>query len=342
MNEHERAEGQAVSTNASGSANAVAQEIGASLAKARAAQGLSIHDVGARLKVPAQKVDAIESGNVDALPDLTFAKGLMRAYARLLQVDIDALLARFHAQAAPPAPEVAIRRQGSLNASFDDRRRFRSSGTSGTGGRWVWLALVAAVVCAGALFGVDHVKQWLDAREQQLTESGVETAVEAEAGTSGTSGTVTAVLPHVMGGAASEAPGAMTGTDGATTGTANASATLATPLAPVTAGTPATPNEAAATAASAAAAPATAAAASSSGELQLRFSAPTWYEVRDASGKVVLGGTAKAGDEVAGGGAAPYKVVIGNVKGVAAMTRNGEPVDLQAANRNNVARLTLP
>ncbi len=338
MNEHERAEGQAVSTNASGSANAVAQEIGASLAKARAAQGLSIHDVGARLKVPAQKVDAIESGNVDALPDLTFAKGLMRAYARLLQVDIDALLARFHAQAAPPAPEVAIRRQGSLNASFDDRRRFRSSGTSGTGGRWVWLALVAAVVCAGALFGVDHVKQWLDAREQQFTQSGAETAVETE---SGTSGTVTAVLPHVMGGAASEAPGAMTGAEGATGGTASASATLATPLAPVT-GAPVASNESAATAAAAAPAAAAATAASAFGELQLRFSAPTWYEVRDASGKVVLGGTAKAGDEVAGGGTAPYKVVIGNVKGVAAMTRNGEPVDLQAANRNNVARLTLP
>ncbi|ESJ22346.1 DNA-binding protein [Cupriavidus sp. HPC(L)] len=339
MNEHERAEGQAVSTNASGSANAVAQEIGASLAKARAAQGLSIHDVGARLKVPAQKVDAIESGNVDALPDLTFAKGLMRAYARLLQVDIDALLARFHAQAAPPAPEVAIRRQGSLNASFDDRRRFRSSGASasGTGGRWVWLALVAAVVCAGALFGVDHVKQWLDAREQQFTQSGSETAVESE------SGTVTAVLPHVMGGAASEAPGAATGTEGATgtgTGTANASATLATPLAPVT-GPSATANESAPMAASRAAAP-VATATPAAGELQLRFSAPTWYEVRDASGKVVLGGTAKAGDEVVGGGTAPYKVVIGNVKGVAAMTRNGEPVDLQAANRNNVARLTLP
>ncbi|MCG5262859.1 helix-turn-helix domain-containing protein [Cupriavidus gilardii] len=338
MNEHERAEGQAVSTNASGSANVVAQEIGASLAKARAAQGMSIHDVGARLKVPAQKVDAIESGNVGALPDLTFAKGLMRAYARLLQVDIDSLLARFHAQAAPPAPEVAIRRQGSLNASFDDRRRFRSSGTSGSGGRWVWLALVAAVVCAGALFGVDHVKQWLDAREQQFTQSGTEAAPEAE------SGTVTAVLPHVMGGAASEAPGAMTGTEGAAagaaTGTANASATLATPLAPVT-GPSAAANESAVTAAPAAAGPA-ATAASAAGELQLRFSAPTWYEVRDASGKVVLGGTAKAGDEVVGGGTAPYKVVIGNVKGVAAMTRNGEPVDLQAANRNNVARLTLP
>ncbi|NNH13376.1 DUF4115 domain-containing protein, partial [Cupriavidus gilardii] len=109
---------------------------------------------------------------------------------------------------------------------------------------------------------------------------------------------------------------------------------------PVTAAS-ATANESAATAASAAAVPG-AAATPAAGELQLRFSAPTWYEVRDASGKVVLGGTAKAGDEVAGGGTAPYKVVIGNVKGVAAMTRNGEPVDLQAANRNNVARLTLP
>ena len=56
----------------------------------------------------------------------------------------------------------------------------------------------------------------------------------------------------------------------------------------------------------------------------------------------MLGGTAKAGQSVAGGGKAPYKVVIGNVKGVESITRNGAPVDLKAANRNNVARLTLP
>jgi cytoskeleton protein RodZ len=78
------------------------------------------------------------------------------------------------------------------------------------------------------------------------------------------------------------------------------------------------------------------------GELQIKFSADTWYEIRDRSGKVVLGGTAKAGQEVAGGGTAPYKVTIGNVKGVESMSRNGTPVDLKAANRNNVARLTLP
>ncbi|MNT32812.1 Cytoskeleton protein RodZ [compost metagenome] len=101
------------------------------------------------------------------------------------------------------------------------------------------------------------------------------------------------------------------------------------------------PVAAAASAPAAATAPAPAAPAGE-GELQIRFAADTWYEIRDNSGKIVMGGTAKAGQTVAGGGTAPYKVVIGNVKGVESLTRNGTPVDLKAANRNNVARLTLP
>ncbi len=84
------------------------------------------------------------------------------------------------------------------------------------------------------------------------------------------------------------------------------------------------------------------AAAAGAGELRIRFASDTWYEIRDRSGKVVLGGTARAGQDLSGGGTPPYKIVIGNVKGVESLTRNGTPVDLQAANRNNVARLTLP
>lgn len=344
MSEYERAQSQADSTSTDGAANAVAREIGQNLARGREAQGMSVDDVSARLKVPAQKVMAVESGSVDALPDLTFAKGLMRAYARMLHIDIDALLARFHAQAGSPAPEVAIRRQGSLNESFDDRRRFRgaSGASSGSGGRWVWLALVAAVVCAGALFGVDHIKQWMEARQQEVSATDTPAAaVPAE----GEQGTVSAVLPQVMGGADNAAPGETSAADTA------ASSPLVSPLvatdrvaaAPASASDPAVaPLVPAAPAAPSAGADADAGTTAAAGELRLRFSAETWYEVRDRSGKVVMGGTGKAGDEVAGGGAAPYKVVIGNVKGVEAMTRNGQPVDLQAANRNNVARLTLP
>ncbi|WP_354685607.1 RodZ domain-containing protein [Cupriavidus necator] len=329
MSEHDRA-GQAVPTQHvgggahEGDREAAAREIGAALAREREAQRMSVEDVSARLKVAANKLRAIESGDLQAVPDMTFAKGVMRAYARMLHVDIDPLLARFQPRPVVQVAEIARQREGGINAAFDDRNRFRSGNT---GGRWIWLALVAVVLAAGGWFGLDHIRTWIETRS-----SATETAVtEEHAATQPTeSGTVTAALPPVMAGADSPAPSAETAPASAVT----APAALAP--APVAA--------ASATVTSPAPAPATPApaAAAGTGELQIRFASDTWYEIRDKNGKVVLGGTARAGQVVAGGGTPPYKVVIGNVKGIESMTRNGEPVDLKAANRNNVARLTLP
>ena len=130
----------------------------------------------------------------------------------------------------------------------------------------------------------------------------------------------------------------------ATGGATDVAATTAAQAAPTTASTPAvTPVTPAATPAPAAsAATATATAAQGDGAVQIRFVADSWYEVRDRSGRVILGGTAKAGDAVSGSGAGgPYKVILGNVKGVESVAHNGAPVDFKSANRNNVARLTL-
>lgn len=335
MSEQERAEGQAVSPNevGSGAPDAVAREIGTTLSAARQQQGASLDDIAARLKVSKRKLAAIEAGETSALPDLTFAKGLMRAYARILHADIDPLLARFHAQAAPVV-EMTARPRGSLNESFDDRNRFAAKSS---GGRWVWLALVVVVIGAGALFGLDHARQWIDAQRETLTEtSGDAVAVP----TTGEPGIVTAALPPVMSGLDSSAP-----SEGTMEGAAQSQAPLIAGL-PATASTPAAPVAPAAAGTAATIAPVastpTAPVAAGPGELRLRFSEETWFEVRDGAGKVVMGGTAKAGDEIAGGGAPPYKIVIGNVKGLASMTRNGSPVDIQASNRNNIARVTLP
>jgi len=347
MSEQERAAGQAASTEhvgggaTEGERGAIAREIGAMLARAREAQRLSVEDVSARLKVAAPKLAAIESGQVEALPDVTFAKGVMRAYARMLQVDIDALLGRFHSRPSPVA-EIAHQRERGINETFDDRKRFR---TGGAGGRRVWLALVLAGLGAGGWFGFDHLKLWLQARNPTAAQP---VAVEEHhvTGPSSDSGTVSAALPAVMAAADSPAPSEDVP---ASAPVAGASAPAPTPApAPAVAAVPAAATVPAAVAASApapqpaVAAPAAAPATAGQGELQIRFSADTWYEIRDRGGKVIMGGTAKAGQEVAGGGHAPYKVVIGNVKGVETMTRNGTPVDLKAANRNNVARLTLP
>ncbi|QEZ47065.1 RodZ domain-containing protein [Cupriavidus oxalaticus] len=329
MSEHDRAAGQAVPTQFvgggahEGDREAAAREIGAALAREREAQRLSVEDVSARLKVAAPKLRAIEAGDLQALPDVTFAKGVMRAYARMLHVDIDALLARFQPPVAP-VTEIARQREGSLNAAFDDRNRFR---TGGGGGRWIWLALVAVVLAAGGWFGLDHIRQWIETRS-----SAAETATTEEhaAAQSTEPGTVTAALPPVMAAADSPAPSAET--TPATAVVATAAPASAAAVVPVVAPVAAT----------AAPVPAAPAAPAGEGDLQIRFAGDTWYEIRDSSGKVVLGGTARAGQAVAGGGKAPYRVVIGNVKGVESMTRNGAPVDLKAANRNNVARLTLP
>ncbi|WP_316150349.1 RodZ domain-containing protein [Cupriavidus sp. BIC8F] len=322
MSEHDRAAGQAVPTQQvgggahEGEREAAAREIGAALAREREAQRMSVEDVSARLKVAAGKLRAIEAGDLQALPDVTFAKGVMRAYARMLHVDIDPLLACFQPRPVAQVAEIARQREGGINAAFDDRNRFRSGSS---GGRWVWLALVAVLVAAGGWFGLDHIRAWIEARS-----SAAETvAAEAPAVIQSTeAGTVTAALPPVMAASDSPAPSAETASASAAAAPAAAVLPAAAASAPAAATAPAAP--------------------AGEGELQIRFAADTWYEIRDNSGKIVMGGTAKAGQTMAGGGTAPYKVVIGNVKGVESLTRNGTPVDLKVANRNNVARLTLP
>lgn len=347
MSDQERAVGHAAAEVVEADRDAVAREIGAQLKEGREAQRLSLEDVSARLKVAAPKLAAIEAGNVSSLPDVTFAKGVMRAYARTLHMDIDPLLGRYHAQAqATPVVEITRRNEGALNQTFSDRNRFGGGGASaGTGGRWVWLCFVIAVLAAGGWFGYDHFKGWLDARNSQHAEA-PPPAEEAQVESRG-DGTVTATLPPVMTGNDSPAPSeALPASAAAPANTVPAPTTaggmpLATggALGPAEAAAPTTPS-APAPASAAAAAPAAKAAAG--GELELRFAADTWYEIRDRNGKVVLGGTAHAGDMVAGGGTPPYKVVIGNVKGVESIRRNGEPVDFKSADRNNVARMTLP
>ncbi|MNK95829.1 Cytoskeleton protein RodZ [compost metagenome] len=309
--------------------------------------------MSARLKVASAKLAAIESGNVASLPDVTFAKGVMRAYARTLHIDIDALLGRYHAQAqTAPVQEITRRREGAINQTFDDRKRFGSKSSSSAGGRWVWLFFVLMVLGAGGYFGFDHARAWWESREQAAAEAPASAVVTEDATTAQShgDGTVTAALPPVMAGndspAPSEAPpttvaGLPLATGGALVTSDAASAASAAPPAPAVT-KPAPTTTAAPVSEAAKAAPAATATTAADGTIQIRFSADTWYEVRDRTGKVILGGTAKAGDTAAGSGAGgPYKLVLGNVKGVESITRNGAPVDFQSANRNNVARLTL-
>lgn len=62
------------------------------LGAAREAKRLSVGDAAYALKVSPRVIEALEAGNWSALPGRTFTVGILRAYGRLLETSVDALV----------------------------------------------------------------------------------------------------------------------------------------------------------------------------------------------------------------------------------------------------------
>ena len=75
--------------------------------------------------------------------------------------------------------------------------------------------------------------------------------------------------------------------------------------------------------------------------LRLGYRGPSWTEIRDRDGQVLIARLVAAGSEQAINGAPPFDIVIGNAREVSLVYR-GNPVDLSRYTRQNVARLRLP
>ena len=82
--------------------------VGEELARARAALGLSIADVAQQLKFAARQIEAMEQARFEALPSGTFARGMVRSYARLLKLDAENLVGRMAARVAVPDNAAAV------------------------------------------------------------------------------------------------------------------------------------------------------------------------------------------------------------------------------------------
>jgi cytoskeleton protein RodZ len=74
--------------------------------------------------------------------------------------------------------------------------------------------------------------------------------------------------------------------------------------------------------------------------LAVTFSGPSWVEVTDAGGTVLVSRMANAGEVLKPTGTAPLSVVIGDAS-KASVTVRGEPFNLEAATRANIARFTV-
>ena len=88
----------------------VAGGIGAELSAARQERGLSLQEVAQQLKFGLRQLEALEADRFDELPGGTFARGMVRSYARLLKIDPDPLLARLAGRFdAPDSNQLAAR-----------------------------------------------------------------------------------------------------------------------------------------------------------------------------------------------------------------------------------------
>lgn len=114
--------------------------IGHLLRERRISMGLDIEDVVAKIKLSHHQVVALEENDFKALPEIVFLRGFVRSYARLLQMDEQALLAHL-----PDAQVTQVRTEpNSLETAFPTEKTARRQSV-----RLLLAALLVGLVIMG-------------------------------------------------------------------------------------------------------------------------------------------------------------------------------------------------
>jgi cytoskeletal protein RodZ len=107
-------------------------DVGGDLRRARTARQLSLGDVSARTKINKDILNAIEENRFDRVPGGLFTRGFLRAFAREVHLDPEAIVAKYRAEFEKPivelpSPEKVTHRTPVYTLTADgiqDRRRF--------------------------------------------------------------------------------------------------------------------------------------------------------------------------------------------------------------------------
>lgn len=309
------------SETANGDDSGQAATPGEVLRARREQQGMSVEDVASYLRLSPRQVQALEANDFEALPGLTFVRGFIRNYARLLHLDPQPLLAL--------APDLNPLAQSKPITTASERISYREQQPIFGGKRQAKRkrpALIAVVVLVIALIAIVIALRHRHAATRQAPAA----APAAPAAVSPPATGNTPMLPMP--------PNA---TPAAPAGASSAPMLPSVPAGGTTPPAPAAPAPAAPAQPSPAAmnAPANTQPASG-GRLNITVKAAAWVKVTDAHGKTVLARLLPAGAHEAIVGVPPLKVTVGNAPSVQ-MIYNDKPVDLASHISGQVAHLTL-
>lgn len=318
---------------------------GEALRQARENKGWSTAQVAGQLNLTESALRQLEQGSFDQLPGHTFARGYVRAYAKLLGMDQAQMVQAFDQYTGTDATGSSVHSLGRVVEPVRLSRNLL---------RLFSLALLAVLIAFGYFWwqersarpaetgalNMEHVEvesadgtteiHTLDEPEDQaVAEDQANTpAVPSEpAGDNGSNEAPAEAAPSTP-----AAPGAPAVADSAP---AQAPAVPAQqpavqPTAPTAPAAPAAPTEAPA---------APVVAAAGQGVVKVQFSADCWTQVTDADGKVVLEGLKRKGDSLEVAAKAPVQLRLGFAQG-AQVSYNGQPVEVTPA-RGGTARLKL-
>lgn len=287
---------------------------GSLLRTAREAEGLHIAALAVSLKVPVNKIEAIEADKLHLLPDLVFARALASSMCRALKIDPVPVLERMPSSFAPPMKTD----ESGINAPF------RVPGEVSSLAFWhhlskpVVLAVVALLVGALVLLFAPFSPTTEDLAVVSPS------AVEPSPPPVNVSAQPDSVVP-VDGAAAS--PGVVPPVSDALLNISPVAAGLSSAVVPTS---PALDTSA----------PTIEGSGAVTGLLMLKARNASWVQVIDGAGVVQVRKTLAAGETLAVSGVLPLAVVLGRADAVDVQVR-GQPFDLAGRTKDSIARFEV-
>lgn len=304
-----------------------AKKPGAILAAKRIEAGISEEQIAARLKMTLRQVHYLETDNYDALHGISISRGFVRAYARVLKIDPDPLVALFGEQTDSSA-RIKAPVQKSGEKFVQNRVPFRKKGNMAGKLIVALIVLVIAAIIAWnmKLFSFEGRQGKKEMPETIVPKAQVQPSpqdirqtdspVEALPGQSTGSAVSQSVQPvHPDNGNANMA------SQTAVIGNSQAEPVSVTAQ-PESVGT------------------ATAVGKAKSSLLTIAFREKSWIQIQRQDGSVITEYVGKAGEQRQLEVTEPVTVIIGFAPGVS-MEFRGTPVDLASNTVNSVARISL-
>lgn len=134
------------------------QQVGKQLQALRVEQKLGLEEVAERLRLSPEVLNAIESGDIDHLPAMTFVRGYIRSYARLLQVDAEDLLATLGESSSQLSRPLTVKKPINYRSPI-----------SLPSGKWITRLLVLTTAIVLLVFAYPVAERLLFSKEQKAS-----------------------------------------------------------------------------------------------------------------------------------------------------------------------------